>query len=235
MRARLEQAQEGVVAATQAVLLPAAYTGPEDFLHAGFVAAARERALPLDLAFVDLNLTHLTDRTLLRRLRHEIILPARAMGCRTIWLCGISLGGFVALAYAERYPGEIDGVCVLAPYLGNRIITGEIAAAGGVQSWEPGDLAPDDDERHIWRFIKTRGGRVPGARALYPVSVHLGFGSEDRFADSHRMMAAALPPEMVDVQPGGHDWPVWRQLWENFLDARLRAAPSTRAGLQPTA
>ena len=230
MRARLEQAQEGAIAATQAVLLPAAYTGPDDFIQAGFAAAARERALPLDLAFVDLNLTHLTDRTLLRRLRHEIILPARARGGQTIWLCGISLGGFVALAYAERYPGEIDGVCVLAPYLGSRIVTGEIAAAGGVDSWEPGELAADDDERHIWRFIKSYG-----TRALQSVCVHLGFGSEDRFADSHRMMAAALQPEMVDVLPGGHDWSVWRQLWENFLEARLGAARSTQVGLQPSA
>jgi len=229
MRTRLEQAQEGVIAATHAVLLPAAYTGPDDFIQAGFAVAARERALPLDLAFVDLNLAHLTDRTLLRRLRHEIVLPARAKGGRTIWLCGISLGGFVALAYAERYPGEIEGVCVLAPYLGSRIVTGEIAAAGGLGSWEPGELAPEDDERHIWRFIKTQ------ARAVNSVAVHLGFGSEDRFADSHRMMAAALQPEMVDVLPGGHDWSVWRQLWENFLDARLGSARSTRGRLQPSA
>ena len=235
MRARLEQAQRGAIAATHAVLLPAAYTGPDDFIQAGFVTAARERALSLDLAFVDLNLTHLTDRTLLRRLRHEIILPARAMGDRTIWLCGISLGGYVALAYAERYPGEIDGVCVLAPYLGSRIVTGEIAAAGGVGGWEPGEIAADDDERHIWRFIKRLGARAPNALAPYPMGVHLGFGSEDRFADSHRMMAAALQPERVDVQPGGHDWPVWRQLWENFLDTRLGVAHSTGAGLQPLA
>jgi pimeloyl-ACP methyl ester carboxylesterase len=215
MRAHMEPAREGAVAATQAVLLPAAYAGPDDFLRAGFASATRERALSLDLAFVELNLTHLTDRTVLRRLRHEIVLPARALGCRTIWLCGISLGGFIALAYAQRYPGEIDGLCVLAPYLGNRIVTGEIASAGGVASWEPGELAADDDERRIWSFIK--------AHRSYPVSLHLGFGNQDRFATSHRMMAAALQPEMVDMQPGGHDWPVWRQLWENFLDLRLAA------------
>jgi hypothetical protein len=43
-------------------------------------------------------------------------------------------------------------------------------------------------------------------------------------------MAAALQPEMANVLPGGHDWPVWRQLWENFLylDARLVAARAIR-------
>ncbi len=227
MRTRFEPAQEGVVAATQVILLPAAYTGPEDFLRAGFASATRNRGLALDLAFADLNLAHLSDRTILRRLRHEIVLPARALGCRSIWMCGISLGGFIALAYAQRYPGEVDGLCLLAPYLGNRIVTGEIAAAGGVASWEPGELAVDDDERRIWRFIKTHG--------MNPVALNLGFGSEDRFADSHRMMAAALPQESVAILPGGHDWPVWRQLWENFLDGRFGNTGSDRTLLPPSA
>jgi pimeloyl-ACP methyl ester carboxylesterase len=201
------------VAPTRVLLLPAAYTGPDDFLRAGFVRAARERVLAIDLVFVELRLQHLTDRTILRRLRHEIVLPARALGCRSIWMGGISLGGFVAMAYAERYPDETDGLCLLAPYLGNHIVTGEIERANGVHGWQPGELADDDDERRIWRFIKEQRTR--------PSPLHLGFGRDDRFADSHRLMAAALAPDSVDVVPGGHEWPAWLRLWENFLDARF--------------
>jgi pimeloyl-ACP methyl ester carboxylesterase len=208
-----ELAHNGSVAHTRIVLLPAAYTGPEDFLRAGFVTAVRERALPIDLVCADVNLQHLTDRTLLRRLRHELVLPARALGCARIWLCGISLGGFIGLAYAERYAGEIDGLCLLAPYLGNHIITGEIERANGVADWQPGELQQDDDERRVWRFIKHHQD--------HEVALHLGFGKDDRFADSHRMMAAALSRHSVDVVPGGHDWPVWRRLWDNFLDSRF--------------
>jgi pimeloyl-ACP methyl ester carboxylesterase len=195
------------------LLLPAAYTAPDDFVREGFVGAARERQAPVDLVFAELKLQHLTDRTVLRRLRHEVVLPARALGCGSIWIGGISLGGFIALAYAERYPDEVDGVCLLAPYLGNHIVTGEIERANGIAGWRPGELAEDDDERRIWRFIKTlHTRRLP---------LHLGFGRDDRFADSHRLMASALPPESVDVVPGGHDWAAWRTLWANFLDARL--------------
>jgi Serine aminopeptidase, S33 len=215
MRAILEPAATGNVAPTRILLLPAAYTAPEDFQREGFVAAARERALALDLVFVELKLQHLTDRTILRRLRHEVVLPARALGCQSVWLGGISLGGFVALAYAERYPGEIDGLCLFAPYLGNHIIIGEIERAQGVHQWTPGELADDDDERRIWRFIKEQRDR--------PAPLHLGFGREDRFAASHRMMAAALTPDSIDVVPGGHEWPAWRRLWDNFLDARFAA------------
>lgn len=214
MRILSEPARAGAAAPTRVVLLPAAYTVVEDFQKEGFATAARERGLPLDLAFVELKLEHLTDRSILRRLRHEVVLPARAAGC-TVWLGGISLGGFVALAYAERYPEEIDGLCVLAPYLGNYRVTGEIQRANGVAAWTPGDLADDDDERRIWRFIK--------GRHAWPGSLHLGYGSEDRFAASHRLMAAALEPESVDTVSGEHDWPAWRHLWVNFLDTKFVA------------
>jgi pimeloyl-ACP methyl ester carboxylesterase len=219
MRTVQEPAETGKTAPTQVVLLPAAYSTPEDFLREGFVRTVREARRPaLDLVFVELKLQHLTDRTILRRLRHEVVLPARAPGC-SIWLGGISLGGFVALAYAERYPLEIDGLCLLAPYLGNHMVTGEIERANGVHEWIPGELAEDDDERRIWRFIKEQQVRRS--------PLHLGYGREDRFAASHRMMASALDPASVDVVPGGHEWPVWLRLWENFLAARFPASAAT--------
>src|SRR5215831_14307651 len=103
MRTITDLAQTPGAAPTRIFLLPAAYTGPEDFVQAGFINAVRQRALPVDLVFVELSLPHLTDRTILRRIRHELVLPARALGCESIWICGISLGGFIGLAYAERY------------------------------------------------------------------------------------------------------------------------------------
>jgi pimeloyl-ACP methyl ester carboxylesterase len=213
MRTLFEPAQPGATASTRVLFLPAAYTGPEDFVQAGFVSAVRQRELPLDLVFAEMNLQHLTDRTILRRVRHELVLPARALGCRSIWLCGLSLGGFIGLAFAERYTSEIDGLCLLAPYLGNHMIIGEIERAKGVAAWQPGELAADDDERRVWRFIQSQ----PGER----ICVRLGYGREDRFANSHRMMADTLDPEDVRVIPGGHEWPVWSQLWEDFLDSQF--------------
>jgi hypothetical protein len=215
MRTIFEPATPGAVSPTRLLLLPAAYTGPDDFIREGFVQAARERELPIDLVFVELKLPHLTDRTILHRLRHEVVLPARAEGCSSVWLGGISLGGFIAISYAERYPQEVDGLCLLAPYLGNHIVVGEIERANGVEGWTPTNVADDDDERRVWRYIK-------GQRERRACPLHLGYGSEDRFADSHRLMATALASENVDVVPGKHEWPAWRCLWDNFLDTRFR-------------
>jgi len=170
--------------------LPGAYHGAQDFIAAGFAEAVRTRRIALDLDFVDLELAHVGDRSALQCLRSDLVLPARAAGV-SVWLGGISLGGLFALSYAASYPGELDGLCLLAPYLGNRILTAEIAAARGLAAWQPGELAETDEERRIWRYIK---GRRAHSRPL-----HLGFGQGDRFAAAHALLAATLPADSVDV------------------------------------
>jgi pimeloyl-ACP methyl ester carboxylesterase len=216
-RTIFDAACAGYTAPTRLVLLPAAYSAPDDFVREGFVSAVRERRLELDLAFPAVELQHVTDHTALARLRAELILPARALGC-AVWLGGISLGGYLALCYAAQHPAELAGLCVFAPYLGSHIVTAEIERARGVEGWQPPEPAHEDDERRVWGFIKTlRSGALP---------VHLGLGREDRFAGRHRLMAAALEPQNVDIVPGGHDWPTWRRLWERFLDARLAPHPT---------
>lgn len=212
MRSLIDSAAHPRVADTRIIWLPGAYDSAQDFRTAGFTAAVARRGLTLDLVYVDLDLEHLGDRMALRRLRSEVVLPAREAGI-TCWLAGISLGGMLALDYAATYPADLVGLCLLAPYLGNRMLTAEIRSAPGLAAWNPGELAETDEERRIWRYIKTRpanSGRI-----------YMGFGRSDRFAEAHRLLAASLPPGCVDVIEGGHDWPTWTALWENFLDSRF--------------
>lgn len=210
-------ATSGVVAPMRMVWLPGAFQGPDDFVRAGFDAAARKRGLAIDLQFVQVELEHVGDRSVIENLSREIVAPARAAGCRSIWLAGISLGGFFALDYAATRAGECDGLCLFAPYLGNRQLIAEIAAAPGLAAWDPGPLAQADEERRIWRFIRDRShDPLFAARPLY-----LGYGREDRFAQGHALMAKALTPDMVDVTEGGHDWPTWCTLWERFLTSKI--------------
>jgi pimeloyl-ACP methyl ester carboxylesterase len=211
MRSTLKLAEPGSAAPTQMVWLPGAYHSAQDFLDAGFDQAVRKRRLPLDLRFVDLEMQHLDDREPLERLRHEIVLPALKSGV-SVWLAGISLGGLGALDYASSYPDEFDGLCLLAPYLGNRMLLNEIAAASGLAGWEPGELAQADAERRIWRYLKLR----VDSRPLY-----LGYGQDDRFSAAHGLLAKRLPADAVDVIGGGHEWRTWIKLWENFLDSRF--------------
>jgi pimeloyl-ACP methyl ester carboxylesterase len=62
------------------------------------------------------------------------VLPARSAGYREIWIAGISMGGLGALSYAVKYPGHLDRVLLLAPYLGEA-------------------HASDPHFRELWRWI----------------------------------------------------------------------------------
>lgn len=213
MRRLTDCATPGHTAQTLLILLPGAYQQPEDFVREGFVAAVRQRQLAVDVSMIELQFEHVASDQALPQIHASLIQPAQTAGYRQIWLAGISIGGYVAMAYADRYPGQVAGLLLLAPYPGNRMTTNEIIAAGGVHSWLPESIAAEDTERRNWQWLKTH------ARGAMPV--HLAYGEDDRFADSHAMMAQVLPPAQVDHVPGDHVWPVWRQLWERFLDGRF--------------
>jgi hypothetical protein len=201
------------------VLLPGAYHALEQFVGAGFDRALRDRGLAAELIVAAPELAHLNDRAWLTQLRREVIAPARERGAGALWLGGISLGAFMALRFAAEGAEALDGLCLLAPYLGSRIVAAEIAAQGTLANWRAERLGEDDDERRIWRFIQGLG------TAAAP-RVFLGFGSEDRFADTQRLLASALPADSTHVIPGGHDWPVWRRLWDQFLDLLSDGRPA---------
>jgi len=163
MRSILRPAVAAAAAPTCMVWLPGAYHAAQDFLTAGFAEAVRARQLDLDLIFVDMELAHVGDRGVLARLRSDIVLPALAAGIK-LWMGGISLGGSLHSTMPPRIPLELAGLCLLAPYLGNRILAAEIVQARGLAAWQPGELAETDEERRIWRYIKSRRA---GARPLY--------------------------------------------------------------------
>jgi pimeloyl-ACP methyl ester carboxylesterase len=201
------------------VLLPGAQQRLEDFVAAGFVHAMHERDVAFELILADPQPAHLTDHAWIDRLRDELALLARRSG-RPVWLGGISLGAFMALRFAAGFAAAVDGLCLIAPYLGSRIVAAEIARHAALHAWEPGPLADEDDERHIWRYVRDLGPRSP--------RLFLGLGRQDRFADTQRLLARALPAASCLTLEGGHEWPVWRQLWDNFLERYLRVQAAAR-------
>lgn len=208
----------GAVATRLWVMLPGAYMKPGDFIEAGFVEALRRRGLPHDVALLDAHVGEVADGSALTFL--DAFLRAEAAGAaRRVGLFGISLGAHLALAWLARCqgggarpaPGGVASACLLAPYLGPREVAAEIAAAGGLRAWRPAPPAHNDIDRCIWQWLQRQAGSG--------CDLYLGYGSEDRFARAQALMAQALPPHQVDVQPGGHDWPVWAALWHRYLDS----------------
>lgn len=219
MRQIIELALPAQQADTLIILLPGAYQQPEDFINAGFVSAVRVRKIAVDLILAELSFEDIANQRALSDIHHDLVEPALSTGYQHIWLAGISIGGYVAMAYADHFPGQLAGLLLLAPYPGNRLTTAEIAYAGGIQAWNPDTIPSEDTERANWYWLKKYGNA--GKMGLCQTEVHLGYGENDRFAESHSIMAQALPPRHVDKIPGDHAWPVWQQLWLNFLEKRF--------------
>lgn len=197
---------------TLVVLLPGRHDSPRDFQRAGVPELAARAGASVDMVAVDAHLGYYLKGMILDRLHEDVIAPARQR-YRRIWLVGVSIGGAGALLYAERHPGNVNGIVLLAPFLGQEERIAEIAAAGGLRAWKPPEtLAPDDHERRIWswlaRYANGAGERIP---------LYLGFGTGDSFARANGLLAEVLPPDRVFTVAGGHDWKAWRALWERFV------------------
>ena len=208
---------------TLLVFLPGSYSSADDFIDKGFVATVRERRVAADVLLVDAHLGYYSERSIVDRLHADVVMPARAAGYRHVWLVGISIGGYGALLHSLLPPAGntasdtagVDGIVLIAPYLGDRRVSVSIESAAGLRNWpapaEP--LPPNDVDQKVWRWLQgyTTGAARP--------RLFLGYGDSDRFEFSAGLLAATLPAAQVVVVPGGHDWPVWRALWQRLLPA----------------
>lgn len=199
-------------------LLQGAYTVPEDFLSHGFVAQLRQRQIAADVILADANPLFVSEHTIVERLHQDVIIPAMQNGYRNIWLAGVSLGAFCALAYAAHHADMLQGISLLSPYPGTQDALRPIREAGGLQPWAQTPSQPTEDEEHaVWRWLAGYD------KAIHPY-VWMGTGNKDRFLAGQQMMAGQLPASQVHYIPGGHTWAEWEQLWKMFLDQGLLQA-----------
>lgn len=203
------------------VMLPGARDTPEDLVQHGFIRAVRERGLPVDVVAADAHMDYYIEQKVIERVAADIIEPARARGYSRIWLMGISLGGLGAMAYSRAHPADIEGVILLAPFLGTRGLIAEVVRAGGLNQWQPGEIKADDDERSLLAWLKSYRADAASLPGIY-----LGYGIDDRFAPASVLLAERLPARRVAALKGGHDWDTWMALWRELLDRGL-FLPST--------
>jgi pimeloyl-ACP methyl ester carboxylesterase len=197
------------------IMLPGVNMAAHDFVAHGFIRALREGPWPVDVVTADAGIDFYLDGVIAERLQADVVAPALARGYRRLWFLGISLGGLGALLYARAHPGAVEGVVLLAPFLGVPGMIAEVVRAGGLRSWQPGAIAANDGERRILAWLKG----YAAAPAIYPTLL-LAYGGGDRFAAGHALLAAELPAERVLIGEGGHDWETWKVLWQQILDRR---------------
>jgi len=193
---------------TLLVLLPGALMRPADIEAAGLLDAVRQRGLALDMCAADMDMDQVIGGAPLADLQQELLGPARAH-YRRLWLGGISLGGLMSMVHAASHADEVDGLCLIAPYPGSRLVTNTIRRAGGLAQWRPDAAQMQDPEYRVWHWLRSPPADLP---------VFVGHGRGDRFADGMAAVADCFPPAARHVVDGDHDWPAWQRLWQLFLD-----------------
>lgn len=216
------------------VVLPGRRDRLESMRRSG-VGEAIQRVWPdADVLFAELSMPYYLDRSAARRLHDEVLLPARRRAYTEIWLVGASLGGMGGILYDRMYPGQVDGMILLAPYTGERAIHDEIRAAGGVRQWNPQQPAdPEDWQRELWTHLKTWSVEPERTR-----NVWLTYGDNDYLRAGMPLLAELLPAGHVIEKPGKHAWSSWVPMTENALrqiDAERVRAKATQGTSQSAA
>lgn len=184
----------------------------EDFDRRGFLEELRRAGIHADVTAADAHLGYYRRRTVITRVREDIIAPARAAGYRRVVIVGISLGGLGGLLGERETSGLADALVVIAPYLGERpALFSQVAAAGGPEAWSAGrgPLKGKVDEL-IWTFLGRHHRDLP--------PTWLAYGTEDSFRQGQALFATLLPPARVRTVPGGHTWSTWLQLWRELCE-----------------
>ena len=205
------------------VMLPGRGDRASTFVDAGFLD--RDDNPLFDIVAVDAHFGYYMKRSLLPRLHDDIIQPAIDAGYQSVWLLGVSMGGLGSLLYASEHPDKIQGVILLAPYLGDAKLAAEVQAAGGLSSWNPDESGFKDHEVAVWAWLKE------SRAAQDPVPVILGFGRDDKFADSYAPLRVPLPELTVYEEAGSHNWATWHGLWRT-IRADMQSSPETKKATQ---
>jgi len=203
------------------VVLPGRGDGLEGLQRTGIAQAIQAQWPDADVELSGLAIGYYLQGNAIRRLHDEIVMPARKRGYREIWLLGASLGGLGALMYDGQWPGTVDGLVLLAPYLGEKPLLEEIAAAGGIAKWNPGPPPPvingDNFQHELWRHLQGWSRDPSAAR-----NVWLAYGDQDYLRDTMPSLLPLLSPKHVLVREGRHAWSVWTPAARDIL-ARIDA------------
>jgi hypothetical protein len=210
------------------VVLPGRGDDIAGLRQAGIAAAIQSQWSDADVVLSGLALDYYMKGGAMRRLHDEIIAPARSRGYREVWLLGASLGGLGALMYDNQWPGTIDGMVLMAPYLGEKPLLQQIAREGGIARWDPGPMPERVDghnfQHELWRGLKTWSGDPSRSR-----NVWLAYGDKDYLRDTMPALTPLLPTSQVLVRPGSHSWTVWTPASVEILAAinarRTQLAP----------
>jgi hypothetical protein len=213
------------------VLLPTIGGEGDHYETQGFLDEVWERGFEASLEIVDVKPTLYLGSRIVELLKTEVVEPAKAEGFEEIYLVGISLGGHGVLLYATKYPDDVDGIIIFAPFISGDTASEAIDDAGGLETWEDCPFLAWTHACNLWKSLKVYVSDSRDQR-----KVVLGFGTEDIFVEQCRILSDVLLPEQVFTVSGGHDWPTWKKLFikaaDYFLELKIQRDKSLESRLR---
>ncbi|HSC46733.1 MAG TPA: alpha/beta hydrolase [Gammaproteobacteria bacterium] len=193
---------------TLVIVLPGRADDLEDMGRSGIVASIQSGWPGADVVLAGLTIGYYADGRMTERLHDEVVAVAHARGYLRIWIAGASMGGMGALLYERRYPQDVTGLVLMAPFMGSPSLVRSVADAGGVAAWDPGpvpaEVDADNYPNEMWRVVKSWAQDPVQAERIWLVC-----GDEDRLLPASKLIAPLLPKEHFIQPRGGHDWDVW--------------------------
>lgn len=197
------------------IMLPGLGDRPPDFVTRGMFDAVRQHLPTMDIVRADAHFGYYSERSILERLREDIVQPARDAGYREIWMLGVSMGGLGSTIYASTFQGEIDGIVMFAPFLGEGVVAESVRDAPSLAAWDPREVSIENDfdllQAQLWGWLQEQVG-PEGTCELF-----LAYGDKDGPGTEDERLAEALPADRFVVHPGGHHWNVWMSLAHELL------------------
>jgi pimeloyl-ACP methyl ester carboxylesterase len=193
---------------TLVIVLPGRADDIDDMERSGIVASIQSGWPEADVLLAGLTIAYYADGRMTERLHDEIVTAARVRGYQRIWIAGASMGGMGALLYVRRYPRDVTGLVLMAPFMGSPSTVRGVADAGGPAIWDPGPVpagvSADNYQNEIWRVVKGWAQDPNQTTRIWLVC-----GDDDRLLPASKLMAPLLPQGHFIQPKGGHDWDVW--------------------------
>lgn len=183
---------------TMVVLLPGIGDSVKDFAQYGVVKALRNCRADANVLGVEMTFAYYRERLVVKRLFEDVIQPAQEAGIKEIWLAGLSMGGLGSLLYRSEHPGQLAGIIIVAPYLGE---------LDSLQQY----LATDEKAvfSDLWKNLEQTAEGKP--------VIALAYADNDEYVKQQQWLASLIPASQVIAIPGEHKWHTFKKLWPKAI------------------
>lgn len=206
-------------AKTLLVMLPGIRDSDKSFARNDFITILNQNNIDVEVITVNANIAYYKNRGLIDRLEQDVIQVAKQEGYKNIWLLGISLGGLGAMLYTNEQPEDIQGIILLAPYLGDRDIIEEIKSYASLEEWAKfaKQFTRENSTEKSNKLVKYLWLPLIERKCYTHKPIYLLYGDEDKHKFAHDVMASCLSADSVITIEGKHNWKTWKMLWDSLL------------------